>query len=340
MQELVNGAPLREIRGISYLKDGKVVHNPVKPLIADLDTLPFPRRDLVKLARYHYLYIPADVVETSRGCVYKCTFCCITKFYSHTYRTKSVTRVIEEIKRIDENKKLIFFVDDNFTLNMARVHNICEEICNAGISKWFACQSRVDTIARYPDVVAKMADAGFKLVFLGVESIHQKSLDLMQKKTRTEQLNRAIEILHDNGMMVYGSFIIGNLGETRADVEHMIEKIKAIDIDIMQAQPLTPFPGTQLYEDAKRNNWFKDGNELWWENWDFRAVMATPDLTCEDIDELVRLSLKKFYYNWRWYFGKSKWKRLLHPKFRWWWEIGSRFIWEGAKNFILKLGRE
>ncbi|TFG04454.1 MAG: radical SAM protein, partial [Promethearchaeota archaeon] len=182
-KELVEGVDPSEILGLSYRGNGTFHHNEPRPFIRDLDTLPYARKDLIDYNPYHYLWNPADVIETSRGCPFDCSFCCVTKFYCRTYRKKSPVRVLKEIARVPRTRKLVFFVDDNFTLDYKRVMRTCDLIQEYGYHKrlMFVCQSRVDDIAKHPDMVQKMAKSGFICFFLGFESFKQMSLNSMNK---------------------------------------------------------------------------------------------------------------------------------------------------------------
>lgn len=339
-KELCDGVPLKDILGISY-KDkttGAIVHNEPRPLIKDIDELPMPRKDLLDMSKYQYLYQNADVIESTRGCPFKCTFCSITTFYGNTYRMKSAERLIRELEQVDRSKRVIFFVDDNFAQSMPRVGEICDLIAERGLDRYrYAAQARVDSICKHPEIIAKMARAGFICLFLGIESIHEKSLTKMGKKTTPDQITRAIEILHENGILAYGSFIVGNIGETREDTLETVEFMRKSRLDLMQATPLTPYPGTPLYQEAIEKGWLA-GNEHWWEDWDLTPVMNTPDLTREEIKDLLELTMRRFYYNIRWTMDIRKWKMILGEKFLWWWQIAPKFYAKGAVNFIFKLG--
>ena len=166
---------------------------------------------------------------------------------------------------------------------------------------------------------------------------HQKSLDRMGKKTTTEQIKKAIEICHNNGIMAYGSFIIGYPGETEKDVKEMIEFTRDIGLDIMQPNAIIPFPSTPLFDEAVEKGWMR-GNEEWWEDWKFKAIMDTDELTHERIQELTEYAMERFYYNFNWMFGLSKWKRMLSDRFKWWWKIGPKFLAKGSTQFFFKLG--
>lgn len=338
-KELLEGKPKSEILGLSYRENGKVYHNPNRPFIKNLDELPFPRNDLIDSSPYNYLWIPAWVCEASRGCPFNCQFCCVTQFYKRSYRTKSPERVIEELLRVPESAQLVFFVDDNFTLNKKRVMRICELIQKTNLNKHlvFVCQSRVDDIARNPDMVAEMHKSGFICFFLGFESFKQTALNHMEKDYTLDKVKKCVDICHDNGIMIFGSFIIGNIGENKEDTRKTFKLMKDLNLDFMMTMPLTPFPGTKLYEEAIENGWV-DKN-LKWESiksGESKPLMCTPDLTRDEILELLSESYKSFYAD-KGYVVKKYLTSYWSSKFNWTHKFLLKFMKNGITKFIMNL---
>ncbi|MHA1380056.1 MAG: B12-binding domain-containing radical SAM protein [Candidatus Helarchaeota archaeon] len=337
--ELVNGLEPREIMGLSYKENhgsnGGYHHNEPRAFIPNLDILPYPRKDLVDYSPYHYLWVPADVVETSRGCPFDCTFCCVTRFYCRTYRTKTPMRVIKELMLVPQSQKLVFFVDDNFTLDHKRIKSLCRLIRKYGINKrmMFVCQTRVDDIVKDPEMIHEMAKSGFICFFIGFESLKQMSLNNMNKQISLSQSKKAVRICHDNGIMIFGSFIVGNIGDTREDTLKTFYMMKELKIDFMMTNPLTPFPGTKLWENAIENGWLD--KDFDWKDWEFNAIINTPDMSAEDIHELCEYSYKYFYKDLKYFlFGKSSLKLYKSPLFI---RIIPGFLIKGLKNFLLKI---
>ncbi|MFX0023109.1 MAG: B12-binding domain-containing radical SAM protein [Candidatus Hermodarchaeota archaeon] len=335
-RELLEGKPKDQILGLSYRKNGVVIHNPDRPLFKNLDKLPFPENDLVHSKPYHYLWVPAWVCETSRGCPFKCNFCCVTQFYRATYRTKSPERVIKELMRVPNTTKLILFADDNFTLQKKRATEICKLLEKTKLSKrfMFICQSRVDDIANNPDMVKTMSKAGFICIFLGFESFKQMSLNYMEKQYTLDKVRKSINICHKNGIMVFGSFIIGNIGEDVKDTRRTFKLMKELGIDLIITCPITPFPGTPLHDDAVEKGWISE--DFKWEKWDFTPVMNTPDLTKHEIRELVAESYRFFYKNII-IFGKRLARILFNSKFWWFRNIALSLIKNGLTKFLVTI---
>ncbi|MHA1143995.1 MAG: B12-binding domain-containing radical SAM protein [Candidatus Helarchaeota archaeon] len=326
---------LQDVKGITYKDNGRVIHTEKRPIIENMDSLPFAARDLVNYDQYHYLGIPADVIETSRGCPYDCTFCSVQNFWERKWRCKSPLRMVKEVAQVRKNKsrKIIFFVDDNFIMDPKRVKKFCRLLREYGQDRIFlCCQASVGMIIRNPDMLKEMRKAGFVLLFVGFESFKQESLEIMKKHHNINQARKAVKLCHDNGLCVWGSFIVGNIGETRKDTLKTFKIAKEIGTDIFMCNPLTPFPGTVLNEQAIENGWMPEG--FTWRDWDLEPVMDTDELSRDEIADLVRIGHKSFYLS-KYFFAGRKNLNLLRPKFWWWWKIGPMFISNGLKHFIL-----
>jgi anaerobic magnesium-protoporphyrin IX monomethyl ester cyclase len=328
-KELIEGEkPLKDILGISFKNNGTVQHNELRPLINDLDELPFPRRDLVKRNFYNYFGLSVDAVESARGCPHDCYFCCVTVHNRRKWRAKSPERVMEEIRQMDRSKRWYVFCDSSFTIRMDRVKKICDLIIDSSLSyKYYSAQGRVDDIVKHIDVLDRMTEAGFKMMFIGIESVKQASLDRIGKRTTIEQNKEAIRALHDRGITIFGSMIIGNVGETIEDVKRDIDFCKKMDIDIMQFTPLTPYPGTKLYKEAMEKNWIENFN---WEDWNLvDPIMRTPELSIKEIKDLVVYAYKSYYLgnilnpnSWVWKGAR----RISKPPLNWFWGEVPSFL--------------
>jgi radical SAM superfamily enzyme YgiQ (UPF0313 family) len=305
-RELVKNKNLEEIKGISYMNNGNMIVNPDRPLIKDLNKLPLPARKLRNNKAYLQIFqMPLDAIETSRGCPYKCTFCNIHLFYRGTYRTKDTDRVIEELKIISRQNrnKNVLIVDDNFTANMKRVENICDRIIDEGIKLDLICQSRIDVIKNNPHVIRKMSKAGFWLIFLGIESFNQKSLNYIQKRVHFRDIVEAIKVLHENNILIVGSLLVGSsLDEEEKDIDLMIKIVKKLQIDFPIYSIMTPLPGTQFRDVLIEKNYLLSQD---WSKYNFTtAVNRLNKLSKAKLEQLLS---KAYYYG---YFNRG-WKNTL-----------------------------
>lgn len=251
---LQNRDSVESVKGL-IIKDGRhLLETPAADPI-DVETLPFPARHLVDLHRYRASMAdrPITPIVTSRGCPGACHFCSSSSFFGRGWRYRSAESVLTELDEIYNRYgfRAVCFMDDNFTLAPQRVEQIADGIVDRGYDlKWWNL-SRVDTIVNNPAMVARMAAAGSTTVYLGIESGNQETLNSLGKYTKPADVAKAVEILRQNGVESYGSYIIGNLNETAADVEKTIDMAVRLDTNIAQFSILTPYPGTRLYEQIK-----------------------------------------------------------------------------------------
>lgn len=343
-RELLNGKPKPEILGLSYRENGTVHHNPDRPFLKNLNELPLSRNELINPQPYHYLWLPAWVIETSRGCSFQCDFCCVNQFYNWTYRTKTPERVIQELYQVPSDVKLIFFADDNFTLNKKRVFRICELIKKTRLNKkfLFVCQARVADLADHPDMAREMHESGFVCVFLGVESLKQMALDRMNKGYSLEKIISCVDNCHKNGILVFGSFIIGNIGETEKDTRKTFKMMKLLDFDFIMTMPITPFPGTNLTKEAMEKGWME--KDFTWADrkiGESIPIMKTPDLTRKKIQELLSESYRSFYNDIKYFIKKFAFPSGTISRnsksFKWTRKYAFKFIKNGLTRFVFRL---
>lgn len=185
-------------------------------------------------------------------------------------------------------------VDDNFCQDMGRVEAICDLIIRERLDdRLYSVFSRVDSIVQHPEVVAKMAQANMRVVFIGIEAATQASLDRMNKKTRIEEIYRACQILEENGILIWAGNIVGNLDDTYGDVEALIGMNMELPIDISDFTVITPWPGTDLYQFAIENNLIDELDFT--EYCECEPHMHTPNLSRIEIMELEIKAYMKFY---------------------------------------------
>lgn len=206
----------------------------------NLDSLPFPDYSLLKgwSGKGH---LP---VMTSRGCPYDCNFCSVTKMFGKGYRAQSPERVLRELEQL--KRGFMFFVDDNFAVNIDRSAEILDGMRTLKIKRQWSAQVRTD-ITHKPEFIGKMKKAGCYVAHIGFESINEESLLDMKKKQTVDDISRSIEVFHANGIRVHGMFILGNDPDLKDVFKMTSEFAKKSRIDSVQFAVLTPLPGTELY---------------------------------------------------------------------------------------------
>ncbi len=296
VEHLERGQPLEEVKGLVYLSNGNLVVNPPAPFVEDLDSLPFPARDLLPLDLYTHKLEKRYVATliSSRGCPFDCEFCSSSRFSGLRWRARSPENILEELDLL-YNKygyRAVMFFDDNFTLDPYRVDRLCQKLLKKGWDLvWFAL-SRVDTVVRNAKLVELMAKTGLRMLFLGFESAAQETLDEYGKKLKVEEAFKAMDILRRNKVKVMGSFIIGALDEKKEMIKRTIRLAKKLNPYHVQFTILTPYPGTRLYEKVK--------DRLLTTNWgDFSGlapVIRLDNLSPGELKSLFRRAYFSFYF--------------------------------------------
>jgi len=263
---------LAAIPSLSYKKDGVFIHNPQGENL-DLSKIRLPIRDKRRLTwGYHIIYAKIELVETSRGCTRACNFCSMRHMYGRTFRTYPLSRVLEDIDDIYYKRKTrwIFVTDDNMVLNPSRVIDLCEAIiARKYTGLHLMVQADCIAMATNEKMVAKMAEAGFRSVFLGIENGSAKNLNSAGKGDILSSVKKAIENCHRYGMMVVGGLIFGFAEDDVESIRENYEFFKDIGADTAYCQILTPYPKTamrdQLLAEGLVSNIsdYKKYNGLW-----------------------------------------------------------------------------
>src|SRR3989441_7793456 len=250
--EFAGGKKLEEIAGISFSKDGRIVHNPDRPQIEDLDALPFAvdvyKRDL-DITRYNipYLKHPYVAFYTSRGCPALCTFCLWPQTLSgHAWRVRSAENVAREVKQaltLFPQAKEFFFDDDTFNIRKERVLDICSKFKPLGF-RW-SCTARVTSDY---EALKAMADAGARLFIVGFESGDPQILKNIKKGATVEQAREFTKNCKKVGIRIHGDFIIGLPGETKETIQRTLDFAKELDVETIQVSIAHAYPGTELYQ--------------------------------------------------------------------------------------------
>lgn len=236
--------------GVTFNNEGKIVTTPLSASV-DLDGLPTPAWDLIKKENYILPIVrkPYVLMETGRGCPYRCVFCVVPYFHGKKPRMKSVDKIIQELTEIRTFVKDVFFHTDNFTFDPEYVKQFCRALIASKLDFKWVCNSRVDTID--DEMVRLMKEAGCWLMSFGIESGDQDILDHSKKGITLSQSRTAISIVKKNGLMASGHFIFGLPGETNETAKRTLEFAKSLPLDFAEFYIATPFPGSELYESIK-----------------------------------------------------------------------------------------
>jgi radical SAM superfamily enzyme YgiQ (UPF0313 family) len=271
---------------------------PPRKLIEDLDSLPFPARELLPSGLYKYPFARHKRVTTlftSRGCPYQCIFCDKSVFGSR-WRARSAENILSELDEIVHRHHInsIIIYDDLFTLKKKRVQEICDGIIRRGYQLDWKCEGRVDLVDL--ETLNLMKRAGCSMIAYGVESGNQIGLDYLNKKTKLEQIRRAFSLTHQAGIETMAYFILGIPVESFADELETIRFAKEINPTYVQFSSLSPYYGTRLYQEATEKNWFHQVEAHNPMDKDLqRPVVLSPQWSPEDLQRIMRQAHLSFY---------------------------------------------
>src|SRR5579862_1894682 len=297
--EYAQGKPLEEILGVSYRKNGGVVHNPDRPNIENLDALPHVtdvyKRDL-DVTRYNvpFLLYPYVSLYTTRGCPAQCTFCLWPQTLSgHPWRKRSTDDVAREMAKAKEfwpDVREFFFDDDTFNIQKVRTIELCEKLKPLKLT--WSCTSRVTTDY---ETLKAMKEAGCRLLIVGYESGDPQILKNIKKGATVERARQFTKDCHKLGLVVHGDFILGLPGETHDTIRNTVAFAKELDVETIQVSVAHAYPGTELYDYAVKNGFMSNGKMVD-EGGHQLAHIEYPGLPSEEILESVHRFYDEYYF--------------------------------------------
>ena len=331
MKEVAEGWDWKDVRGISYRKDGHIHHNLDRPTLtnAELDQLPFVTqiydRDL-DFRKYNspYCQYPYVSLYTGRGCPARCTFCLWPQVTTgHSYRTRSVGNVIEEVqemKRLFPGMKEVFFDDDTFTADPKRAREIAKKMGALGLCWSTNARGNVDY-----ETLKALKDGGLRLFVVGYESGNAAILKNIKKGVALETSRRFTQDCHTLGILIHGTFILGLPGETRETMQETMRFAREMNPETIQVSLASPYPGTAFYDFALDNGYIK-AEDMVGESGYQQCVINYPNLSGEEIFETVEKFYRSYYLRPRYIFKAVK-KMARDPEER-------KRMWQEGKDFF------
>ena len=293
IKKLESKGNLRDVLGITYRENGEIVNNPNRPLIQNLDDLPFPARHLV-LDKENYPPGVFGKIFASRGCPYNCIFCAPKKTWGKKVRYRSPKKVIEEIKHVHESfvTPSFTFNDADFLINKKFVSDICDLIIEEGLVVGWECSAKASEITQ--DIIQKMVNAGCHTISVGVESGSNKTLDNAKKGVTTDNIKEARRILKENFVVYCAYYMIGFPWETKEDVEKTVSFMNGLDSDFEKVFIVATYPGTELYEMYK-----DDGEKMDWKYYLIQRpeYCSNKNLTKNEFSKIILSAEKGFKRN-------------------------------------------
>lgn len=314
---LRDGADLSTVKGLTWRKDGQIVHNPDADHITDLDNIPYAA-DFIKrhLTVTDYVFpaaaFPSIQIFTGRGCPAQCNFCVYPQtLHGHKYRLRSSENVIGEIEYIIKNfpeVKELVFEDDTFTINKERVTEICNLMLERNIKIRWLCNTRVNNLDY--DTMCLMKKAGCHLIIPGIESVDQQILNNIHKGTTVQQIEKYVENARKAKLMIHACYMVGNEGETHKTMEATLAAALRFKTDTAQFFPLIPYPGTGAYNWAKSNGFINGKyDEYIHEDGTLNCIINTPELSAQELVDFCQKARKKYYLR-PWYIAHRLWRGI------------------------------
>ncbi|MGQ9599809.1 MAG: B12-binding domain-containing radical SAM protein [Anaerolineae bacterium] len=309
---LKEGGDLGQVLGLVWREADRTVRlNPRRPLIANLDELPWPARHLLPMQNYcdsfAGLPMPGLPMWASRGCPFRCIFCVWPRvmYGGQTYRVRDPIDVVDEMEQTAQqyNMRSVSFDDDTFDIGKPRILTLCREITQRNLRLPWTAMARADTADR--EMLEAMAEAGLYAIKYGVESGVQELVDAADKSLDLSKVKETVRITKDLGVKVHLTFTLGLPGETEETIRRTIDFAAQVDPDSVQFSIATPYPGTVYYEMARQNGTLVARN---WTDFDGadQAVVRTATMSPEELEA----ALIKARRQWRWrQFRRNFWKR-------------------------------
>ena len=294
---------LEKIKGLSFRSDGKIVHNPERPFITDLDQFPFVSevyKKFLKVENYFYsiTQYPEITIVTGRGCPHQCTYCVYPQvMYGHHFRHRSPENVVAEFVYIKENfpqVKEIFIEDDTMTVNRKYCQEVCKLLIKEGIHMTWTANSRADIDF---ETLGLMKKAGCRLLCIGVESGNQRILDNIHKRLKLQQVQEFMKSARKAKILVHGCFMVGNPGETKETMKETLDFAKKLKPDTAQFFPLMVYPGTEAYDWAKGHGYLTTSDYSQWitESGLHNCIVSTPVVSNKELVEFCDNARRSFY---------------------------------------------
>lgn len=311
IEAIDDGRDLAEVKGLSYWKGDEMVHNPPRSVL-DVSQIRMPNRDCRLITEgFESFGVPIDSVETSRGCTNGCKFCSIQHMYGRSFRRYPFERILEDIRDAEAHgARSIFFPDDNMTLDVKRMERLCDAIVEAGLSHLkYKVQASARGIGSSRRLVEKMAAAGFDGVFLGIENTSKENLKFLGKGKMSDNADKAVQYMHENGIIVSAGLIGGNPEDDAEDLWSNFELARRLKVDIPIFYISTPYPRTEMASELEAMGLIACDDYRFYDG--LHANLNTKYLTAEEV-AYITWEMNARYYDLAW-FRYNKIKRL-YPK--------------------------
>jgi anaerobic magnesium-protoporphyrin IX monomethyl ester cyclase len=315
VKKLIKGKDFSDVDGISfYNKEGKLIHK--KPAeMFNINNLPIPAYDLLPMEKYHYEIMGDNfsLIESSRGCPYKCNFC-LKNMYRDVYKNRDPKTVVEEIKYLQKNfnVKNLFFIDLEFTIRKWDTINLCKEIVKQGVKISYAIQARADKVD--DETLYWLKKSGCSLIHFGVESGNPNILAYTNKMITLDKIDDGVARTKKAGIKTLCFFILGHAPETREQIIETINFAKKLNPDYASFVVLIPYAGTPIHNPEGKSQFFYLG--------------GSNTLSLQDLEKLRRRAIREFYIRPRYIASRISQVRSLED---------IKVLWRGFNDLFIPL---
>jgi radical SAM superfamily enzyme YgiQ (UPF0313 family) len=318
---LESGKSIQNIAGTIFRDGDKFIHNPARPFIEDLDSLPFVStvyKKHLNIENYFYAHcrFPVISIFTSRGCYGQCNYCVYPEhMFGRRQRQRSPENIVAEFEYIVKEfsqVKEVLIDDDTFSFNQEHTIKFCELMIERKIRIPWTVECRADL--KYETMVM-MKKAGCRLIVIGFESADNQILKNIKKGITVERMRQFVRDAKRARMMIHSCFMAGNIGETRETLMKSLAFAKEINADTAQFFPLMVYPGTEAYEWAKSNGYLTTADYKKWLTRDglHNCVVSTPELSSSDLVDFCNHARRNYYLSPK-YLGYKLWQVIRKPE--------------------------
>jgi anaerobic magnesium-protoporphyrin IX monomethyl ester cyclase len=311
IEALGGGRSFDDIDGLVFRRDGETVVNKLRGRLTDLDELPFP--DLTLIAGSER--ITTTPMMTSWGCPFDCNFCSVTAMFGKKYRFRSTDGIIAEIR--EKRPRKIFFYDDNIAAHRGRLKNLLRRMIEEDLVVPWSAQMRID-VTRDPELLDLMRRTNCLIVYLGLESVHQETLDRFDKRQTVDEIVRALRTFREYGIKTHGMFVLGADTDDRQTVRDTVDFCMRNHVDTVQLNILTPLPGTPVFDELDAQGRIFEKR---WHLYDAHHVVFMPrQMTPYELQLETLRGFMRFYSLRQWlkYFFTFRFTKLLFQGWGWW----------------------
>lgn len=294
---LEDGKELSQVKGIGFRSNGEVILTEPQPLV-DVNKLPLPAYHLLPMEKYYFVVLGRfATVIASRGCPHQCTFCSEWRFWGGRWRQRDPKKVGDELEVLVRkyNMESIWFGDDCFNVSAELIQGICDEIKTRHLDfSWFY-QGRADLLVEHRDLLPLMRETGNRMVQIGIEASTERELEELNKKQSLDKVAEAIELLRKYDIVAQGLIIVGTRSDSADSIIHKVRYMQNLDVDFPIFTMFTPFPGSDVYQEARTNNWLETRDYSLFDM--SNAIMSTDHLTREQLMASYRWCYATYYTN-------------------------------------------